>query len=204
MFNIIINIFLIAFCIFMSLLFMILFIKFDYDFKVKIDKNVTGIMTFKWLFGLLKIEVIKDKPKMKIKIYLRKICINLGEMRSKEKKNKRKKHKITFKFPSEELIVDTIILINKVFQEIRPRTFTISGVYGFEDPAYTGITSAAICFMKQIVPKCEMFLTPIFDNKIINAEIEVGGNLRVFIATYLVLKFSLIKRGRKFWKIIRP
>ena len=204
MLNILINILLIIFCISLSLLFMILFIQFDYDLKVKIDKNVTGLMTFKGIFGLLKIEVIKDQPKIKIKIYLRKICIYLGEIRSKVKKNIRKKHKITFRFPSEELIVDTIILINKVFQEVRPRTFTISGVYGFEDPAYTGITSAAICFTHRIVPSCEIFLTPIFDDKIINIEIEARGNLKVFKATYLVLKYSLIKRGRKFWKRIRP
>lgn len=170
-----------------GLLLMILFIQFDYTLKGRINEKVTGMLIAKWLFGLLKIEVFKNEGKPQIKIYLLEFCIHLIESKPIKKKNT--KPKIKFKFPGKEFIIDMFILIKEIINVIKPRIFVIKGIYGFEDPSVTGMMSGTICMLQQTMPYCKMFLTPIFDDEIIDVEIEISGNLKAFIIVYFALKF---------------
>lgn len=189
------KILLIIFLIIFGLLLMILFIRFDYALKVRINEKVIGMVIFKWLFGLLKIEVFKAEGKPQIKVYLSEFCIRSNEM--KLEKKKRKKTKTTFEFPGKEFIIDMLVLIKEVIEVIKPRAFVVKGSYGFGDPSITGITSAAINMVQQAIPNCEIFLTPIFEDKIVDIEIEIAGNLKGFIVVYFILKFIFKKEVRK-------
>lgn len=195
------KILLITLCLFISLLIIILFAVFSYHIKVEIGKKVTNIMMFKSKFGLVKIEVIKAEQKSQIKVYIAKVCICLNDMKFFRKIWEKKKHKTTFKIPETEFIADMFTLINKVFQEVKPKSLVVNGVYGFEDPSFTGVASAAICLIEQNIPRCEIALTPVFEKQIIDIDIEARGDLKVLNLVSFVVKF-ILKRGNKFWKIV--
>jgi hypothetical protein len=190
----ILTVFLKILLIIFVLLLMLLFIRFNYALKVRINEEMTGMVISKWLFGLLKIEVFKAGVKPQVKVYLSRLCIYSSKMKFTKKKSK--KIKTPFEFPEKEFIIDMLVLIKEVFNVIKPTTFIVRGSYGFEDPAITGITSATICMMQQNIPSCKIFLTPIFEDEIIDIEIEIAGNIKAFIVVYFVIKFIFKKEVR--------
>lgn len=188
-------------CLLIGLLLIILLTAFSYHIKVRIGEKISMFMIFTLLFGLLKIKVIREKEKPKIKGYIAKFCVFSNDFKFVKKEINKKKRKTKFEFPGIEFFADLFTLINKVFKQVKPKTFAINGVYGFEDPSHTGITSAAICFIKQSAPSYEISLTPVFEKRILDIEINAKGNFKVLILVSFVLKF-ILKRRNKFWKII--
>lgn len=86
-----------------------------------------------------------------------------------------------------------------LWRYIRPRYLRAAIVYGFDDPALTGQVLgviAAFCGMTGIMPG----ITPDFEKKIFEGEIEIKGRIMVFVLLKIMVKVYLSEEIREFKK----
>lgn len=185
------------------LLFMILFIPFKYHINGKVKEVISGDIFTSWLFGLIAIEFVKAEEKPKIKIYLLKHCIYSNEIgeskKSHKKKNKtsEKKNKEPFKLPEKQFIIEGINFFKDILSILKPRIFIIRGCYGLDDPSTTGIICMLINMVQGVLPSCKIYLDPVFQDEIIDIEIEAAGDLKIFMIAYKIIRFIGKKEVRK-------
>lgn len=106
---------------------------------------------------------------------------------------KRKSTKYTLEILKKDII--------KLLNHIRPRKFTGDIEFGFDDPATTGYTLAAISAFYGLY--CEnLEITPDFSQKVLKGNVKLSGHICLGYIVYIALDVYLRKRVRLFVKNI--
>ncbi|WP_160686411.1 DUF2953 domain-containing protein [Clostridium sp. C2-6-12] len=203
---IILKIFFILMLILLSILVLTLFIPFNYCMNGKIEGHIVGGVDIRWLFGLVKVIVCKyeDKPEIKLvfcglNIFSKKLIEdnekNQKKPDKKEKSKKKYKSKRSF---GKDLLIEFFKYFKDIINIVKPKYFKISGAYGFEDPSLTGMVLGIISIIKGAVPKAQIYVEPDFEEELINIEVEINGDIKVYVICYRTLKLIIKKEIRKF------
>ncbi len=204
---ILLKILIILICILLAILMLILFIPFQYFMNGKIDGSIGGKGEARWIFGLVKVIVYKyeDEPEINIivcglNIYSRKLIEENNEKKEKKasKKKKTKKEPKSKRNIGKNLLVEIFYYFKDIINIVKPKYFRISGVYGFEDPSLTGMLLGIISIIKGAVPKAKIDVNPVFEEEIINIEVEIYGDIKVCVICYRTIKLIIKKEVRKF------
>lgn len=208
MVSLILHIIIIFICIFFILLLGLLVIPFDYNFNGYVNESIYGKGIVKWLFGLTKFTIYKEKEESHIKVKFN-LC-GLSIPVSKAKKNnitnedKKKNSKKSSKKSSNRRTKITKKLISicyKYFKDmmniVKPKYINVSGTYGFDDPSITGIVCGVISIINAAVPNSVINVEPEFEDEIYDIEIKVDGRTIGCIILFKTLRFIMNKEVRK-------
>lgn len=197
------------FIIFIGLLLMLLIIPFKYDLHVEIKEKIEGETTIRWLWGFFKFKYLSTDEIKSFKMYITKFCINVSQAPEKIKNKKKKEKNNTLKekkhkqkrsiqdFLQKEFLYNTAEFLKKVVSIIKPKVFKANGVYGFEDPAFTGLVCGLESIIRPFIPNCKINLEPIFNDEIIDVDIQISGVFILFSILIKTLKFVFKKENRK-------
>ncbi|HCW54597.1 MAG TPA: hypothetical protein DG753_12880 [Clostridium sp.] len=202
MISLILHIITIVICIVLISLIGLLVIPFDYNFHGYINEKIYGIADVRWLLGLTKFIIYKEKEKSRIKIRFN-IC-GLKVPIAKSKKNHIKDKKKKVKKNSNRKIRITKKLINICYEYlkdiiniVKPKYINISGTYGFDNPFITGIVCGVISMINSLIPNSVVNVKPEFEDEIYDMEIKGNGRIVGFIVLIRTLRFIINKEIRK-------
>ncbi|ABR49079.1 hypothetical protein Amet_2929 [Alkaliphilus metalliredigens QYMF] len=207
----------------LAILLLILIIPVDYHLMASKDLVVTFKGHIGWFWHLVKVDftIINNSPKaIRIKLLGLPISIHTsGEERKtykkkqeskkpKKKKTTKKKVKYKNKFPlawehvTRELLDVIFLAIKRVLHHLKPKKFRLEGVYGFDDPYYTGIILAITSSLQPLFNDSPLEITPSFGETKLEGELEVHGRIIVILFLWIVLQLTLSKPIRKILKIL--
>ncbi|AJA49373.1 hypothetical protein CPAST_c33070 [Clostridium pasteurianum DSM 525 = ATCC 6013] len=197
------KIFIIIFIIAVILLIMLLLIPYNYfiegntreNFKVKVHVN--------WLIGIFKIIVFNLSDQFQIEVYFFNLRIYSSFKKNRNKyiensKSINKKFKINLKNLDLNFLKKVLSYLRDVFLILKPNTFNIKGVYGFEDPFFTGAISSVLSIIKLNFSLVKIDVSPVFDKIVLNILIEAKGKVNLFKIIFVIVKVLREKELRKF------
>lgn len=180
-----------------------MFIPFKYIAKGTINEGVCGNVSLKWLFGLVKFIISKEKESEKAKIQLSLFGINISKAdkkktkSSKTKKTEQKeKHSKKIQF-SKNLFNIICNYFKEILRIIKPKYIKADGIYGFEDPSITGIVCGMMSIVNTVLPNNDINLVPRFEEEVCNIEFEIMGKIFGFIIIYKTIRLVMKKEIRK-------
>jgi hypothetical protein len=185
--------------IFISVLILVIIIPYSYNIKYNINSAIFGHVRIKAFGGLIQFEHEKLQDESKLKIYIFRFLIYCkcnDEKIEKEEVYKNKKHRINFKWIKRKLIERVIQYLYEVGGLLKPKSFTISGVYGSDDPVVTGVISAVIPIIQVVIPSVNIDLNPIFLEDTIDIKIEGLGRVSLLVIGFKTVVFVLDKNIR--------
>lgn len=101
---------------------------------------------------------------------------------------------------------DTVLLwehvklrLGKILKNIRPRHMNANILFGTGSPDTTGYAFGIYCILSPVLGK-KVCLTPDFDQKILEGNIDVSGYITIWILTWNALKLLLDKKLKRFIK----
>lgn len=193
--------YLLIFIISFTLLFLI--VPFEYKFNTIINEEIKVNSNILFLKKFLKFTVTYENKQHLLSITvmgLRVIRKNLitPVKKIKEKDLKKKKSSFNIKdYIEKEFLNDSINYFKDIINIIKPKRIKMSGIYGFEDPSFTGITCGIIPLISNLIPSSDINLQPVFDDEIIDISGDINGRISLLIATIKTLKFIMKKNNRK-------
>lgn len=203
---IILKILIVLICILLAILMIIIFIPFKYFMNGKIDDSIGGHVEVRWMFGLVKVIVYKYEDEAKIKIiicglniYSKKLEEENNKKKEKEasKKKRKKKESKSKRNIGKNLLMEFFKYFKDIINIVKPKYFRISGQYGFEDPSLTGMLLGLISIIKGVVSKAQIDVNPVFEEEIINLEVEIHGDIKICVICYRTIKLIIKKDVRK-------
>ena len=85
-----------------------------------------------------------------------------------------------------------------------PKEYRLYLIYGFEDPADTGILTGLIFLLFPNIPNSGMIkINPIFDEELMQGEINIKGRIIVAVIIYYFLQFYFAEGIRQMIRKIR-
>lgn len=127
----------------------------------------------------------------KIKCTIRKICDKIREIGKKKEELqafvKDERNKEAFRLIKNQLIY--------CWKHIRPRKFSLTCHFGFEDPALTGQVLAAGAFLYPLY-RNKVSLYPDFNQKILAADMYMRGRIRIFPLLLIIIRLWKNKQIR--------
>lgn len=94
------------------------------------------------------------------------------------------------------------ISLGRIFRMIKPRKVKINGTIGFKNPEQTGYMCALVGVLSPIYKK-QLYITPDFENFIINSEILIKGRIYIFVIVKIAIKAFFDKNIRKVLEMFR-
>lgn len=177
-----------------------LIIPVEYSLKGEKYENAFIEANTSWFSKVMKFSFLKqsgEKPEFCLKLFGLTIKPNDIEKKKEKRKKKNKKKKKQGIFFSKELLEQAIKSVKELFKHSGPRIFEAEGVYGFDDPYYTGITCAVL---NTLMPFSECFrvnLTPIFDEEILEGRFFTEGRIILGVVLWISIKFMLSSPARE-------
>lgn len=163
---------------------------------------------FAWGLGLFSFNIEINGREKSFVLLIAGIAIPVSGKKSarkiKEKKVGKKKEKrkngfnpsVVINALNRKLLTVVLSYIKKVIRSFRLR-LQLSGYYGTDDPALTGIL---VWLIDELQPKhCIFELEPDFSRPIINLNIEKSGRIVPIIILYLTIRLLLAKPVRELW-----
>lgn len=196
-------------CIICILLFLlsILVVPLKYKADAHISKEEDGDTWYaeyngaiKLLMGFILIKFIYDKknPELQVRLCGLPVVNKIITKESKKaKQKKKKKNSRKHEFQGFDFIKKCWTFLKDIINVIKPRTFAIEGVYGFDDPSVTGAVCAVSGIVKPLVPFCRINLTPVFDEGSCDVKVHIDGGFPMMEAIYKTLGFIFRKDIRK-------
>jgi hypothetical protein len=193
----------------------LLFIPFNYLFAGRKYETASVRSSVGWIFGLVKLTYKKSLySKGIVALQVCGLTFNLKpvkkaiESESKEKNQKKARKRNEKKNESQSslrfLDKSFINLVFKAFIElldhIKPKQFYLEGRFGFEDPYYTGITSA---FLNILHPKLQQYrinARAVFDEEVLEGKLFISGRIVLVKAAVIALKLYFNKNFRNVLK----
>lgn len=210
MISIILHIIAIVISILLILLLCLLAIPFEYNFDGYVNESIYGKGIVKWLFGLTRFTVYKEKEESNIKVKFSLCGFGLPVNKSKNdnkknnKKNKNKDKKKDKRKSSQRKTKITKKLIGICYEYfkdivniIKPRYINVSGVYGFDDPSITGIVCGIISIINSTIPNSIINVEPEFEDEVYDLKVNVSGRIIGFVILFRTLRFIMNKEVRK-------
>lgn len=173
-----------------------LIVPISYKFNSSVDEDIKTNGLIKVLFGFFRVEVVGENTKFKVNLYILKKVVNEEKKVHKEKIHKVKEKKKE-KNLSLSIISDLVSYSKEIINIIKPNIFKVKGIYGFSDPFITGIISGTMPIIQGIVPSSDICLTPLFDEEVININIDIYGKAIPGLILIKTIRFVLKKDVRK-------
>lgn len=208
-FLIILNIFLIIISILLILLLLILIIPIAYLGNGSISNTIDGEFFVTWGYGLLSFDItFGEKGQITVKVFNKQVFTNSLSNQSKSGKNKEYQESLKVKKNtkknkknvsdfitslSKDLIKEILNLIIKILKILKPKTFYINGVFGFDDAYMTGYIYSIICIIKSSTNLRIINLMPVFDDEILDINVSLSGVITP-ISIIIPILSTLIKK----------
>jgi len=198
---------------------MIIFIPIVYSVEGEKEEYYFLIIRIGLLFSLINLIVHKEENKKKefsLKIFG--FQINLrddkkaqklkkkGDIKKEERKRKKAKQENSRSiiFFLKPFLNESFRLARRVLRHIMPKEYRINLIYGFEDPADTGILTGFFYLLFPNVSFSEMIkIQPVFDEEIIQGRINIKGRVIVVILMYYFIQYYFACGVRQTIKKIR-
>ncbi|AAK81199.1 hypothetical protein BJV85_000637 [Clostridium acetobutylicum] len=157
------------------------------------DDSIDINSSIVFLFGIITIKFIKKGDKLDFSV-----CLFGKRMKKKNKKQKYKKKKNNKKKKKWKSIFTNLLeYFRQVLNILKPKVFKIEGVYGFYDPSITGIISAILPIVTEIVPLASISLDPTFEEEKLDISIKIYGDITPIVLAIRTLSFLLSRDVRK-------
>lgn len=192
----ILKVILIILAVILALFLLSFFIKMKYNFYSHItDSSLDIDSKIAFLFGIIKIKFIRKDNKLNFGIYLFGKKLKFKKKSNKKKQKEKKKSKRKIKWVN--ILSNIIQYFKEIINILKPKVFKVEGVYGFYDPSLTGITTGIIPILKSVLPLSNVNLQPVFEEEVLDIEVEVTGYIIPMVMIVDTLKFILNKEVRK-------
>ena len=191
----------------------------DTDNKYEVNAKVN------WLLHIIRVSFDMDKEKQDIaakvlffKVYPRpeKVSDTLGERKAPEEGRISKiKYQISSLYVKIKRVVymlnderdqaavkELLLRVKKLLWHIRPRKLDIDLKLGMDDPATTGEAVGIIYSFYPVYTK-HLHLTPDFDNKVIEAGLDLKGHIQLIFVIIAALRIYFDKNIRRLYRQIQ-
>ncbi|MDI9596109.1 MAG: DUF2953 domain-containing protein [Atribacterota bacterium] len=207
------------FLILLILIAAIIFIPVVYSVEGEKEEYYFLLMRISWLFSLINLIAIKEDSK-KIEFFLKifGFRINLIDFRKVQKQQKKKEIKKVeqkkqttkkplnryFNFFQQSFMSQTLRLIRRIFRHIKPKVNRLYLIYGFEDPADTGILTGIFYLLFPNSSYSNIIkMQPVFVEEIIEGEIIIKGRIIIAFLLCYFIQFYFAKGVRQTIREIR-
>ena len=207
------------FIIIFVLLAMILFIPVIYSVEGAKEERYFLDIKISWLGNIVNVNVNKEENK-KIDFFISIFGLHIplhdskkAKKRSKKgeiKKQKRKREKTKkefkkyFSFFQRSFLDKSFLLVKKVLKHILPKKYRLHLIYGFEDPADTGMLTGIFFMLFPNISNSDMIkIYPVFDEELIQGEMSIKGRIIIAVLIYYFLQFYFAQGVRQMIKKIR-
>ena len=129
-----------------------------------------------------------------------------GEIKKLESKRKKAKQKINkyLSFFQRSFLDQSFRLIRRVFRHIIPKEYSMHLIYGFEDPADTGMLTGFFYLLFPTIHNSDMMkINPVFDKEMIQGEISIKGRIIIVVLIYYFIQFYFAQGIRQTIRKIR-
>jgi len=207
------------FIIIFVLLAMILFIPIVYSVEGVKEENYFFAIRINWLGKIISILVNKEENK-KIDFFITIFGFHIPLHDSKKAKKRSKKKEIKeqdkprkkvkkdfnsyFSFFQRSFLDKSFLLVRRVLRHVLPKKFYLHLIYGFEDPADTGMLTGLFYLLFPNISNSDIIkIHPAFDEELIQGEISIKGRIIIAVITYYFLQFYFSQGIRQAIKKIR-
>ncbi|MEA2021898.1 MAG: DUF2953 domain-containing protein [Candidatus Caldatribacteriota bacterium] len=207
------------FIIILVLLAMILFIPVIYSVEGAKEERYFLDIKISWLGNIINVNMNKEENK-KIEFFISIFGLRIplhdsekvkkrskkGEIKKQERKRKKtkKEFKKYFSFLQQSFLNKAFLLVKKVLKHILPKKYRLHLIYGFEDPADTGMLTGLFFVLFPNISNSDMIkIYPVFDEELIQGEMCIKGRIIIAVLIYYFLKFYFAQGVRQMIKKIR-
>ena len=210
---IVLKIILYTFSAFIIALGLFLTLPFHYDGEMMLVEGVIGNFTFGWPWRVFTVKGNVEKNVSSFGLYFMNYkLLSFQESSKKVKEEVKEKEKvvkekierverrkgITTKELLERSFLNEIFgYLRRIFRILKPKNLYLKGVYGFEDPAVTGMASGVISIAKSCFPKANIHLEPTFYDEVLILDFKAKGSVVLAPLLYQTLRTILREPVRK-------
>ena len=203
---------LISFFLILLILFaMLLLIPIVYSVEAAKEEHYCFDTKISWLGNIIHVQVNKEEhQKMDFFISIIGLHIPLHDRkkvpkRSKKEERKKQERKRTkqelnkyFSFFQRSFLDQAFLLLKKVLRHIMPKKFYLHLIYGFEDPADTGmLTGLFFMLFPNMTNRAIINVDPVFDEERIQGELSMKGRIILAVLIYYFLQFYFAQGVRQ-------
>lgn len=168
-----------------------------------------------WLWKLLGIRVKKEENKrIETHLSLFGITIPVKSMKGSKRREKKKETSKLKRLKKRGTRFVTVfhrpflrallMLVRRLLWHILPKKYRIHLIYGCADPADTGILAGILSMVLTSIPNRDMIIIqPVFDDEIIQGEINIKGRIILAVIIYSFLRFYFARGIRQAIREIR-
>jgi|GEM_PF-723245 len=201
---IIIKILLYLLAILMFLLLTLLVVPFSYKGDAAVDGSVSFSYRVGWFWNLFSIRGTRDEEGQANEVFLgnrRIMAINTKdkpekpeiEEDAKETEKAAKKENSLKSMFDTKLIKEGLNYLKRILKQLSPDYIQVHGVYGFEDPALTGMTAGFVAVVQGAWPQSKIQLQPTFAEERLELELKAAGQIYAGMLVYDTARFILKK-----------
>jgi len=207
------------FIIILVLFAMLILIPIVYSAEAAKEEYYFLDLKISWLGNIINVKVNKEEhKKMDFFISIFGLHIPLhdrkkvqkrskkGERKKQERKRKKTKQELNkyFSFFQRSFLDQSFLLLKKVLKHILPKKFYLHLIYGFEDPADTGMLTGLFYLLFPNISNSDMMkINPVFDEECIQGEVSIKGRIILAVLIYYFLQFYFAQGVRQMIKKIR-
>lgn len=193
-----------------AILVLLLVIPITYEGALSIEGDFYASYKIGWPWRTIRLVGMYDGQKQKLGIYFRNTCIlkirsplppekviETTEEVIEEAADKVQKRLRISEMLDRTLLSIMLEYIRSIINIMKPKELFLSGVYGFEDPASTGMICGAIAVIKGIFPSKNICFNPDFTREVLEIELHTAGNVRLGALMFKTIKTILKKPIRK-------
>lgn len=184
------------------ILLLILFIPFKYETDLYIKEKLTAKASLIWIFGLFKIQFLKDSKNSFVKFYIAGLCVFSKVLQEKTEESAffkwLEKSKMNKKHMGFSIVKILFEYFNEIISIVKPKSVLVEGVYGFYDPSVTGLMAAIAPILTVPCKFCRVNLNPSFEEEVLDVKAEVFGGFFVFNILFRSLGLFFKIKVRKF------
>ena len=193
------------FIIIFVLLAMMLFIPVIYSVEGAKEERYFLDIKISWLGNIVNVNVNKEENK-KIDFFISIFGLHIplhdskkakkrskkGEIKKQERKREKtkKEFKKYFSFFQRSFLDKSFLLVKKVLKHILPKKYRLHLIYGFEDPADTGMLTGIFFMLFPNISNSDMIkIYPVFDEELIQGEMSIKGRIIIVVLIYYFIQF---------------
>lgn len=207
------------FLILLVLFAMIIFIPIVYSIEGAKQERYFFALRISWLGKIINLVVNKEEhEKMDFFLTIFGFRITIQDRKKvskKREKGKLKKEEIKKKNVKQDLnkyfslfqrsfLDQSFRLTRRVFRHIMPKEYRLHLIYGFEDPADTGMLTGLFNLLFPSISNSDMMkINPVFDKEMIQGEISIKGRIIIAVLIYYFIQFYFAQGIRQTIRKIR-
>ena len=202
------------FLILLILFTMLILIPIVYSVEAAKEEHYFLDLKISWLGNIINVKVNKEEHK-KMDFFISIVGLRIPlhdrkKVQKRSKKGERTKEKTKkelnkyFSFFQRSFLDKSFLLVKKVLKHILPKKYRLHLIYGFEDPADTGILTGIFFMLFPNISNSDMIkIYPVFDEELIQGEMSIKGRIIIAVLIYYFLQFYFAQGVRQMIKKIR-